>query len=108
MTNNVENYNNLVHEGEVLAACRAMLPEVQTLLEYRAERMSVQVPGMITLMFRVTAKVRTNDMSTSEIKMICKRTPTLAKQLETLGVDMCERKLFFTGGPFVHFFSLNI
>jgi hypothetical protein len=96
MTEIVEDFNNLVNEGDVLAACRAIMPEVHALLEFRAERMSVPIPGFTSMMLRVTAKVRTNDMSTSELKMIYKRTPTISKQLEMMGGDiMFKREIAF-------------
>jgi hypothetical protein len=96
MAESAEDLKCLVHEGDVLAACRAMLPDVQALLEYRAERMSVPIPGFTSLMLRVIAKIRTKDLSTSELKLIYKRPPTIAKQLEVMGgSDLFEREVAF-------------
>jgi hypothetical protein len=96
MAESAEDLKSLVHEGDVLAACRAMLPDVQALLEFHADRMSVPIPGFTSLMLRITAKIRTNNQSTTAIKMIYKRTPTMAKQFEVMGGNLLfEREVAF-------------
>jgi hypothetical protein len=96
MAESVEDLKSLVNEGDVLAACRAVLPNIQALLDFRADRMSVPIPGLTSLMLRITARVRHCDKSTSEIKLIYKRPPTIAKQLEFMGGEMLfEREVAF-------------
>jgi hypothetical protein len=82
MAESVKDLKSFVHEGDVLAACRAVLPNVQAVLEFHAESISPPFPGFASLILRVTATVRRKDLSTSEVKLIFKLPPIMAKQGE--------------------------
>jgi hypothetical protein len=94
----MENSEDLSHHvsfGDVLAACRAILPNVQDLIEFRAQRATSSVQGFTSLMVRVFAKVRHNDLSTSEVKLVVKLPSTIDTQREMMGTVFEREALFF-------------
>ncbi|KAF4518071.1 hypothetical protein B566_EDAN009614 [Ephemera danica] len=60
MSENMD-FISLVHEGEILAACRALYPTTHSVLNIQAERTTPPVPGFTSLMLRVNVTARSTD-----------------------------------------------
>ena len=80
MTGAIEDLRSHFSIGDVLAACRALDPRTQCVLDVQIERVSCSIPGFLSLMLRVTATTRLLDSSVSQVKLIMKTQPEHAVQ----------------------------
>ncbi|KAF4518072.1 hypothetical protein B566_EDAN009616 [Ephemera danica] len=85
-----------VPEGEILAACRALYPTTNCVLHVETARATPTIPGLTSLMLRVSVTARMSDGSEVKIKIIYKRPAMIPKQLELLGnMELFEREVTY-------------
>jgi hypothetical protein len=90
-----EDVTQRLSHNELLTASRAFVPNIKDLLEFKAERNKKQ--GSTSLLLCVSVKLRQNDLSTTEIKMVIKLpslVPTVRDLIEKGGYSNREMMFF--------------